>query len=179
MAENSVTLFCRTKILQLETQTEIIKSLAVQRLKRNELEEQRIHHFNLIKYLVPMTMSILWITSFGKLMEGLKVRNYKSRFMQSSCSLRSGNFIMFLKTNLGYLSQIALKSMQLLVQIVFSNRHSAACTTPILMRANIDGRWNCIEIEETLVSDSGQVGCVSMPDSCVSMPVSSFELTQR
>ena len=31
--------------------------------------EQCIHHFNLIKYLVPMTMSILWIISFGKLME--------------------------------------------------------------------------------------------------------------
>ena len=49
------------------TQTQIIKSLDVQRLKK--LEEQCIHHFNLIKYLVPMTMSILWITSFGKLME--------------------------------------------------------------------------------------------------------------
>ena len=32
-------------------------------------------------------------------------------------SLRSGNFIMFLKTNLGYLSQIALENMQLLIQI--------------------------------------------------------------
>ena len=32
-------------------------------------------------------------------------------------SLRSGNFIMFLKTNLGYLSQIALKNMQLLILI--------------------------------------------------------------
>ena len=50
-----------------ETQTEIIKSLAVQRLKK--LEEQCIHHLNLIKYLVPMTMSILWITIFGKLTE--------------------------------------------------------------------------------------------------------------
>ena len=29
-----------------------LKSLAVQRLKNNELEEQCIHHFNLIKYLV-------------------------------------------------------------------------------------------------------------------------------
>ena len=28
-----------------------------------------LYHFNLIKYLVPMTMSILGITSFGKLME--------------------------------------------------------------------------------------------------------------
>ena len=35
-----------------------VKSLAVQRLKNNELEEQCIHHFNLIKYLVPMTISI-------------------------------------------------------------------------------------------------------------------------
>ena len=34
-----------------------IKSLAVQRLKK--LEEQCIHHFNLIKYLVSMTMSVL------------------------------------------------------------------------------------------------------------------------
>ena len=50
-----------------KTQTEIIKSLAVQGLKK--LEEQFIHHFNLIKYLVPATMSILWITSFEKLME--------------------------------------------------------------------------------------------------------------
>ena len=31
-------------------------------------------------------------------------------------SLRSGNFIMFLKTNLGYLAQIAQKNMQLLIQ---------------------------------------------------------------
>ena len=46
------------------------KILAVQRLMK--LEEQYIHHFNLIKYLVPITMSILWITSFGKLMESLK-----------------------------------------------------------------------------------------------------------
>ena len=45
------------------TQTQIIKSLAVQRLKSNELEEQWFHSFNLIRYLVPMTMSILWITS--------------------------------------------------------------------------------------------------------------------
>ena len=35
-------------------------------------------------------------------------------------SLRSGNFIMFLKTNLGYLSQIALENMQLLILIDFS-----------------------------------------------------------
>ena len=32
-------------------------------------------------------------------------------------SLRSGNFIMFLKTNLGYLSQIAVENMQLLILI--------------------------------------------------------------
>ena len=32
-------------------------------------------------------------------------------------SLRSGNFIMFLKTKLGYLSQIVLKNTQLLAQI--------------------------------------------------------------
>ena len=32
-------------------------------------------------------------------------------------SIRSGNFIMFLKTNLVYLSQIALKNMHLLTQI--------------------------------------------------------------
>ena len=44
-------------------------------------------------------------------------------------SLSLGNFIMFLKTNLGYLFQIALKNMQLLVQtLVFdiktiSGRH--------------------------------------------------------
>ena len=44
-----------------------VKSLAVQRLKKSE--EQCIHHFSFIKYLVPMTMSILWITSFGKLTE--------------------------------------------------------------------------------------------------------------
>ena len=34
---------------------------------------------------------------------------------RQSYSLRSGNFIMFLKTNLGYLSQIALENMQLLI----------------------------------------------------------------
>ena len=55
------------EILQLKTQKEIIKSLAVQLLKK--FEERCIHHFNLIKYLVPVTMSVLWITSFGKLME--------------------------------------------------------------------------------------------------------------
>ena len=55
-------------MLQLK-HNQIIKSLAVKRMKNNELEEQRIHHFNLIKYLVPMTMSILRITSFGKIMK--------------------------------------------------------------------------------------------------------------
>ena len=96
MAENSVSLLCKTNILQLK-QTQIIKSLAVQPLKK--LKEQCIHDFNLIKYLVPMTTSILWITSFGKLMERPKGKK-----------LRSGNFISFLKTNLGYLSQIVLKT---------------------------------------------------------------------
>ena len=66
MAENSVSLLCRPKYDNLNTNTDY-KSLAVQRLKK--LEVQCIHHFNLIKYLVPMTVSILWITSFGKLIE--------------------------------------------------------------------------------------------------------------
>ena len=44
-------------------------------MKNNELEEQCIHHLNVIKYLVLMSMSIL--------RKGLKVRNYKSWFMQS------------------------------------------------------------------------------------------------
>ena len=51
------------------TQTQIIKSLAVQRLNNIDLDKQCIHHFNLITYVVPVTMSILWITGFGKLME--------------------------------------------------------------------------------------------------------------
>ena len=38
---------------------QIIKNLAVQSLKNNELEEQCTHHFNLVKYLVLMSMSIL------------------------------------------------------------------------------------------------------------------------
>ena len=42
---------------RVNTQTEIIKSFAGQRLRK--LEEQCVHHFNLIN----LTMSILWITS--------------------------------------------------------------------------------------------------------------------
>ena len=39
--------------LKGKTQTQIIKSLAVQRLKDIELEKQCIHHVNVFKYLVP------------------------------------------------------------------------------------------------------------------------------
>ena len=81
MAENSVSCSARRKYYNL-TQTQIIKSLAVQRLKNIELEEQCIHHLDLTKYLVPMTMSILWITSFGKLTKRPKGKNCKSRSMQ-------------------------------------------------------------------------------------------------
>ena len=38
--------------------------------------------------------------------------------LQLNRSLRWGNFIMFLKTDIGYLSQIALKNIQLLVFII-------------------------------------------------------------
>ena len=47
MPENSVSFLCRTKYCKLNTK-EIIKSFTVQRLKK--LEEQCIHHFNLINY---------------------------------------------------------------------------------------------------------------------------------
>ena len=69
MAENSVRFrfALQDEIIQLRQEHRIFKRLAGQRLKK--LEEHCIHHFNVIKYLVPMTMSILWITSFGKLME--------------------------------------------------------------------------------------------------------------
>ena len=82
-----------------------MKSLAVQRLKK--LEEQCIHHFKLINY--DYVNIVDHYCSFGKLIEFKRPKGKKFR------SLRSGNFIMFLKTNLGYLSQIALKSMQLLI----------------------------------------------------------------
>ena len=53
-------------------------------------------------------------------------------------SLRSGNFIMFLKTNLGYLSQIAQKNMQLLILITVFGKagylgvkiHTQSCDHP-------------------------------------------------
>ena len=100
MAENSVSdyLALQDENTTTSTQTQIIKSLEVQRLN-NKLEEQCIHHFNLIKYLT----------------EG------KVRLNGKTFSLRSGNFIMFLKTNLGYLFQAALKNMQLLVLQVRKN----------------------------------------------------------
>ena len=60
MAENSVSWLCRTKILQLQHKHRIIKCLAVQRLNNNELEEQCIHHFNLIKYLIEGKSSTEW-----------------------------------------------------------------------------------------------------------------------
>ena len=66
MVEDSVSFFLQDEVLKLKYKHRIFKRLAGQRLKK--LEEHCIHHFNLIiKYLVPMTMSILWITS---LMEG-------------------------------------------------------------------------------------------------------------
>ena len=39
--------------------------------------------------------------------------------MKKLSSLRSGNFILFLKTSLGYVSQIALKNMLLLARILY------------------------------------------------------------
>ena len=68
MAENSVSLPCRTKYYNLNTNRDYLKEF-----RSSPSEEvgtrQCNHQLNLIKYLVPMTMSILWITSFGKLME--------------------------------------------------------------------------------------------------------------
>ena len=48
MAENSVSWLCRTKILQLLHKHRLLRASQ----NNNELEEQCIHHFNLIKYLV-------------------------------------------------------------------------------------------------------------------------------
>ena len=64
MAENSVSsLLCWTKYCNLNT--EIIKSLAVQRLKK--FEEQCIHHYNLIKSIVSFQKhKEIALTSFGQ-----------------------------------------------------------------------------------------------------------------
>ena len=54
MAENSASnyLALQDGNTTTSTQTQVIKSLEVQRLNNNELEEQCIHHINLIKYLM-------------------------------------------------------------------------------------------------------------------------------
>ena len=54
MAENSVSdyLALQDENTTTSTQTQITKSLEVQRLNNNELEEQCIHHFNFIKNLI-------------------------------------------------------------------------------------------------------------------------------
>ena len=90
--------------------------MAAQRLNNNELEEQCIHHFNLIKY---------WFEGKVRLNGQRYPIRPKSRFLQSVInkelhvifgpslvfknmkrlsSLHFGNIFKFLKTNLGYLS---------------------------------------------------------------------------
>ena len=68
MAENSSQMVLLDENTTASTQTQIMKSLAVQRLKNNELEEQCIPHFNLIKYLGPSPYDNINIMDhFGKL----------------------------------------------------------------------------------------------------------------
>ena len=67
-------------------QTQIIKSLFVQRLKNNELEEQCIHHINLIKYLGPSPCDYVNIMDhFGKLV-GL-ITNISMAALAETCRL--------------------------------------------------------------------------------------------
>ena len=79
MAENSVSYYLalQDENTTSSAQTQFIKSLEFRRLNNKLLEEQYIHHFNLIKYLIESS------TEWEKVKRLLYSIRPKGRFMQS------------------------------------------------------------------------------------------------